>query len=115
DVETDLAVLRIEERNLPHLEFGDSYGLKAGQIVLAVGSPLGLQNSITMGIVSATGRQLRPEDRLVYVQTDAATNPGNSGGAGAGLQPGDVVLEMDGKPMENGRQSYVNLYRRPVG
>ena len=54
--------------------------LKAGQMVLAFGSPLGLQNSVSLGIVSAVARQLEPESPMVYIQTDASINPGNSGG-----------------------------------
>ncbi|HET9372460.1 MAG TPA: trypsin-like peptidase domain-containing protein [Vicinamibacterales bacterium] len=202
DVETDLAVLKVDERNLRALTFGDSEDLKAGQLVLAFGSPLGLNNSVTLGIVSAVARQLEPESPMIYVQTDASINPGNSGGplvdlqgrlvgintlllsrsggndgvgfavpsnivrtvyeqikksgrvrrgdigvraqtltpllaAGlglprdrgvvladvlpntpafrAGLKPGDIVLSVDGKPMENGRQFQVTLYRRFVG
>ncbi len=202
DDETDLAVLRVEERGLAALPFGDSDELRAGQMVLAFGSPLGLQNSVSLGIVSAVARQLEPESPMVYVQTDASINPGNSGGplvdargrligintlilsggvatagpgfaapsnivrtvfeqikrsgrvrrgeigvraqtvtpilaAGlglkreqgavladvapgspadrAGLSVGDLVLTLDGKPIENGRQLHVNLYRRAVG
>ena len=80
DDETDLAVLRVEERGLAALPFGDSDDLRAGQMVLAFGSPLGLQNSVSLGIVSAVARQLEPESPMVYVQTDASINPGNSGG-----------------------------------
>ena len=80
DRETDLAVLRIAEPNLPFLEFGNSDDLRQGQMVLAFGSPLGLENSVTLGVVSAVARQLRPEDPMIYVQTDAPINPGNSGG-----------------------------------
>jgi serine protease Do len=202
DLETDLAVIRIDERNLPAVTFGDSDELSAGQVVLAFGSPLGLHNSVSLGVVSAVARQLTPESPMVYVQTDASINPGSSGGplvdvsgrlvgintlilsqaggneglgfaapgnivrtvyeqirrtgyvkrgdigiraqtvtpalasglglarasgviiadvlprspgARAGLRPGDLVLTLDGKPMENGRQLHVNLYRRPVG
>lgn len=202
DVETDLAVLKVEVAGHAFLEFGDSDELRAGQVVLAFGAPLGLQNSVTMGVVSAVGRQLNPDDRMVYIQTDAPVNPGNSGGplintkgqvvgintlilsqsggseglgfaapsnivryvsdeirdhgrvhrgqigvfaqtitpdiaeglrlvnewgviiadvfeggAGhrAGLQPGDIVVSLNGKPMENGRQFDVNLYRKPIG
>jgi serine protease Do len=202
DRETDLAVLKVEARALPALPFGDSDSLRPGQIVLAFGSPLGLDSSVTMGVVSAVARQLTPEDPMIYIQTDAPINPGNSGGAlvdtdgrlvgintliysqsggsegigfaapsnivrnvfgqiratgrvrrgdigasaqtvtpllaqalglgvdagvivadvaaagpaaRAGLQPGDVVLALDGKRMENGRQFRINLYTRGVG
>jgi serine protease Do len=202
DFETDLAVLKIGQVGLPALKFGDSDDLRPGQIVLAFGSPLGLQNSVTMGVISAPARQLRPEDPMIYIQTDTAINPGNSGGplintdgdligvntlifsqgggsegigfaapanivanvyrhirekgrmvrgeigvlaqtidptmaAGlrlsqahgvilgdvypngpadqAALRPGDIVLSLDGKPMENARQFTVNLYRPAIG
>jgi serine protease Do len=202
DDETDLAVLRVEEGGLAALPFGDSDDLRAGQMVLAFGSPLGLQNSVSLGIVSSPARQLEPESPMVYIQTDASINQGNSGGplvdargrlmgintlilAGApstaapgfaapsnivravfeqirktgrvrrgeigvraqtvtpilaaglglkrdegavlsdvapgspadraGLSVGDLVLTLDGKPIENGRQLHVNLYRRAVG
>ncbi|MGH9460239.1 MAG: trypsin-like peptidase domain-containing protein [Vicinamibacteria bacterium] len=202
DRETDLAVLKTNETGLPFLEFGDSDELRPGQLVFAFGSPLGLENSVSTGVVSATARQLRPEDPMIYVQTDAPINPGNSGGPlvdargllvgintliltqsggseglgfaapsnivrnvfdqirktgrvrrgeigvraqtispalahgldlprewgvvlsdvypggpaeEAGLRIGDVVLALDGKTMENGRQFQVNLYRRAVG
>src|SRR5919109_332729 len=202
DVETDLAVVKIEEQGLPALAFGDSDELKAGQIVIAFGSPLGLHNSVSMGVISGVARQLAPESPMIYVQTDAAINPGSSGGplvdvrgrlvgintliasqaggnegvgfaapsnivravyeqirkngrvrrgeigvsaqtvtpvlasglklprrqgvviadvtpgstaAAAGLRPGDMVLSLDGKPMENGRQFQVGLYRRAAG
>jgi len=202
DLETDLAVVKIGATALPFLELGDSDGLGEGDIVLAFGSPLGLENSVSMGVVSALGRQLRPNDPMIYIQTDTPINPGNSGGplvdtegkvigintlimtqsggsegigfaapsnivrsvynqirahgrvrrgaigvfvqtitptlaaglglpqkwgvvledvhprspaAAAGLRVGDVVVALDGKPMENGRQFDVNLYRRAVG
>ena len=73
-------MLQVEERGLAALPFGDSDELRAGQMVLAFGSPLGLQNSVSLGIVSAVARQLEPESPMVYVQTDASINPGNSGG-----------------------------------
>jgi serine protease Do len=201
DPETDLAVLKMEGQGLPHLELGDSEALRPGEIVFAFGSPLGLDNSVTMGVVSASARQLRPEDPMIYIQTDASINPGNSGGplvdslgnvvgintlilsqsggseglsfaapsnivstvfdqirrtgrvhrgeigiiaqsisplmargldlpqewgailadvsplgpaAAAGLEPGDIVLTLDGKTMENARQLAVNLYQRSV-
>jgi serine protease Do len=202
DVETDLAVIKVEERDLLALGFGDSDGLRAGQIVLAIGSPLGLQNSVSLGVVSSIARQLEPESPMIYVQTDASISPGSSGGplvdlqgqivgintlivsqgggseglgfaapsnivrtvyeqirtngrvrrgdigiraqtvtpvlaaglglarndgvvladvipgspaALSGLRPGDLVLAVDGKPMENGRQLQVTLYRHLAG
>ena len=202
DRETDVAVLKIERSGLPALELGDSELLRQGQLVMAFGSPLGLENSASLGVVSAVARQLKADDPMIYVQTDASVNPGNSGGplvdaqgrmvglntmiltqsggnegigfaapsnivrtvyeqlrtsgrvrrgvigvraptitpprasglglvfdrgvvlsdvtpAGpaeaAGLKPGDVVLTLDGKPMENARQFDVNLYRRVPG
>jgi serine protease Do len=202
DHETDIAVIKVEARGLPTLTFGDSDSLRSGQIVLAFGSPLGLESSVSMGVVSAVARQLTPEDPMIYIQTDATINPGNSGGAlvdtegrlvgvntliytqsggsegigfaapsnivrnvftqirkygrvrrgeigvstqtitplmaealglsfdagvivadvaadgpagKAGLEPGDVVLTLDGKQMENGRQFRINVYTRGVG
>src|SRR3989337_271837 len=81
DQETDIAVVKVEARELPALPFGDSDALRSGQLVLAFGSPLGLDSSVTMGVVSAVARQLTPEDPMIYIQTDATINPGNSGGA----------------------------------
>lgn len=81
DHETDIAVVKVEARALPALPFGDSDTLRPGQLVLAFGSPLGLDSSVTLGIVSAVARQLTPEDPMIYIQTDATINPGNSGGA----------------------------------
>ena len=202
DHETDLAVVKVEARGLLALAFGDSDTLRAGQLVLAFGSPLGLDSSVSMGVVSAVARQLAPEDPMIYIQTDATINPGNSGGAlvdtegrlvgintlilsqsggsegigfaapsnivrniftqirktgrvrrgqigvnpqtitplmaealgltvdagvvlsdvipgsaaeKAGLAPGDLVLSLDGKPMENGRQFRINVYTRGIG
>jgi serine protease Do len=201
DLETDLAVLKTEGQELHHLTLGDSDALRPGEIVLAFGSPLGLENSVTMGVVSSTARQLRPDDPMIYIQTDASINPGNSGGplvdaegnvvgintlifsqsGGSeglsfaapsnivrnvfeqiratgrvhrgeigiraqtitpllasglglpqdwgtiladvlplgpaeigGLRAGDIVLALDGKRMENGRQLAVNLYQKRV-
>jgi len=202
DRETDIAVVKIEAKALPVLTFGDSDTLRPGQLVLSFGSPLGLDASVTLGIVSAVARQLTPEDPMIYIQTDAPINPGNSGGAlvdtegrlvgistliysqsggnegigfaapsnivrnvfeqirktgrvrrgeigistqtitttlaealkvtaeagvivadveeggpaaRAGLQPGDVILALDGKRMENGRQFRINIYTRSIG
>ncbi len=80
DGETDLAVLKVALTGLPFATIGDSDSLRAGQVVLAFGSPFGLASSVTMGVISALGRQLREEDRMVYIQTDTPINPGNSGG-----------------------------------
>jgi len=80
DRETDVAVIKVETTGLSPLAIADSEALKQGQIVLAFGSPLGLENSVSLGVVSAVARQLKPEDPMIYVQTDAAINPGNSGG-----------------------------------
>jgi serine protease Do len=202
DAETDLAVIKIDPQKVPALTFGDSDDLRSGQLVLAVGSPLGLERSVSLGVVSSVARQLEADSPMVYVQTDAAINPGSSGGplidaqgrlvgintliasqsggsqgigfaapsnivrsiyeqikttgtvrrgeigvraqtiaptlaaglqladtagviladvlpggpaARAGLQIGDVVVAMDGKPMENARQFHVGVYRRRPG
>lgn|SRR5487761_2211077 len=80
DREADLAVIKIDKTGLPKLLLGDSNMLRQGQLVLALGNPLGLEGSVSMGIVSSTARQLKPDDPMTYVQTDAPINPGNSGG-----------------------------------
>jgi len=83
DPATDIAVLKIDASNLPTMPWGDSSQLKVAEWVLAIGNPFQLNQSVTLGIVSATGRRL--EGRLAsyedFIQTDAAINPGNSGGA----------------------------------
>jgi S1-C subfamily serine protease len=90
DAATDTAVLRLAGNGLPHAELGKSAGLRVGQLVAAIGNPLGFQCTVTAGIVSALGRTLRtPSGRVIesVIQTDAPLNPGNSGGplvSGAG-------------------------------
>ncbi|MGH9613168.1 MAG: S1C family serine protease, partial [Bryobacteraceae bacterium] len=80
DHETDLAVIKIERHDLPYLELGNSDELRQGQLVLAFGNPLGLEGSVSMGIISSTSRQIETDSPMVYIQTDAPINPGNSGG-----------------------------------
>ena len=78
--DTDLALLKIDETDLPTLSLLTQQRAKVGQLVFAIGSPEGLQNSVTMGVVSAVARQADPSKPLTYIQTDAPINPGNSGG-----------------------------------
>jgi serine protease DegS len=82
DREADLAVLKVELEDLPVITLGDSEGLRVGDVVLAIGNPFGVGQTVTMGIVSATGRsELGINTFENFIQTDAAINPGNSGGA----------------------------------
>lgn len=82
DPEADLAVLKINLPNLPIIELGDSASLRIGDVVLAIGNPFGVGQTVTLGIVSATGRsELGISTFENFIQTDAAINPGNSGGA----------------------------------
>jgi S1-C subfamily serine protease len=84
DPVTDVAVVKISANNLPTVSLGNSEQLQPGQWVIAIGNPLGLDNTVTQGIVSATGRSSSQvgmqDERVNYIQTDAAINPGNSGG-----------------------------------
>jgi len=81
DPKTDLAVVKVDAKDLPHLELADTDAIEVGDVVLAVGNPFGLGQTVTMGIVSATGRGNMGLDYEDFIQTDAAINPGNSGGA----------------------------------
>ncbi|NJK37743.1 MAG: PDZ domain-containing protein [Oscillatoriales cyanobacterium RM1_1_9] len=84
DPVTDVAVVKIQAKNLPTVPIGNSDTLSPGEWAIAIGNPLGLDNSVTVGIISATGRSSTdvgvPDKRIGFIQTDAAINPGNSGG-----------------------------------
>ncbi len=90
DPRTDVALLKVEGKNLPTLKLGKSDELKVGEWVLAIGSPFGFDHSVTAGIVSAKGRSLPNENYVPFIQTDVAINPGNSGGPLFNLD-GEVV------------------------
>jgi serine protease Do len=90
DRETDVAVLKVERTDLNPLPLGDSDKLRQGQFVMAFGNPLGLENSVSMGVVSSVARQIKPDDAMIYIQTDAPINPGNSGGP---------LVDADGRVM----------------
>src|SRR5262245_16869382 len=80
DQQTDVAVLKIDAKDLPTVQMGSSSETKVGEWVLAIGSPFGFENSVTAGIVSAKARTLPDESLVPFIQTDVAVNPGNSGG-----------------------------------
>jgi len=90
DPRTDVALLKIEGKNLPTVKLGQSKDLKVGEWVLAIGSPFGFDHSVTAGIVSAKGRNLPNDNYVPFIQTDVAINPGNSGGPLFNLK-GEVV------------------------
>jgi serine protease Do len=90
DRQTDVAVLKIDARELPTVQLGDPQELKVGQWVFAIGAPFGFENTVTAGIVSAKGRALPAETYVPFIQTDVAVNPGNSGGPLFNLR-GEVV------------------------
>lgn len=81
---TDVAVIQVDEKNLPSIQIGNSDSIKPGEWAIAIGNPLGLNNTVTAGIISGTGRSSSAigatDKRVSYIQTDAAINPGNSGG-----------------------------------
>ena len=80
DPKTDVAVLKIDAHSLPVVPVGNSKNLQVGEWVLAIGSPFGLDSTVTAGVVSAKGRSLPGDDSVPFIQTDVAVNPGNSGG-----------------------------------
>ncbi len=80
DAKTDIAVVKIDAKDLPYLTMGNSDELKVGEWVAAIGSPFGLDNTVTAGIVSAKSRKLPSDQYVPFIQTDVAVNPGNSGG-----------------------------------
>ena len=87
-MEADLALIKVDAVGLPFLSFNLEDVLKQGQLVVAMGSPKGLRNSVSVGVVSSTGRQVTADSHIGFIQTDAAINPGNSGGA---------LVDIDGK------------------
>jgi len=90
DKRTDVALLKIDAKDLPRVSIGDPDKLKVGEWVVAIGKPFGLENTMTAGIVSAKGRDLPQENLVPFIQTDVAINPGNSGGPLFNLR-GEVV------------------------
>jgi serine protease Do len=105
DSQTDLAVIKIDKTDLTAAELGDSSSVQVGEFTMAIGSPLGLDNSVTAGIVSAVNREVSDEDgnKYVAIQTDAAINSGNSGGAlvnSKGQVIGVNTLKLSGTGVE---------------
>ena len=90
DARSDIALLKIEADNLPVVKMGSSSNLKVGSWVMAIGSPFGFDHSVSVGVVSATGRTLPDESYVPFIQTDVAINPGNSGGPLFNLE-GEVI------------------------
>lgn len=105
DEQTDLAVIKIEKTGLSKAEFADSDSIKVGEFAMAVGNPLGMQSSITCGVVSAVNREVTDSDgkKFTLIQTDAAINSGNSGGAlvnSEGKVIGINTLKLSGTGVE---------------
>ena len=97
DARTDVAVIKIDAKNLPTVRIGDPDKIKPGQWVVAIGSPFGMENTVTAGIVSATSRTLPGDQYVPFIQTDVAVNPGNSGGP---------LFNMDGEVVGINSQIY---------
>ena len=105
DEQTDLAIIKIEKDNLTAAELGDSNSVKIGEFAMAIGNPLGMESSVTSGIISAVNRSVTSEDGTTYnlIQTDAAINSGNSGGAlvnAEGKVIGINTLKLSGSGIE---------------
>ena len=105
DEQTDLAIIKIEKDNLTVAELGDSNSIKIGEFAMAIGNPLGMESSVTSGIISAVNRSVTSEDGTTYnlIQTDAAINSGNSGGAlvnAEGKVIGINTLKLSGSGIE---------------
>jgi serine protease Do len=92
--EADLAVLKIDARDLPVISFSDSANIKQGELVAALGSPEGLRNSLSLGVVSSVDRQIEPDDSMAYIQTDAAIASGSSGGPLVDVQGAMVGINV---------------------
>jgi serine protease Do len=92
--DADLAVLKIDARNLPALAFSEADSVEQGQLVAALGNPEGLRNSLSLGIVSSAAQQIQPDDPIAYVQTDAALSPGGSGGPLVDVQGAIVGINV---------------------
>ena len=90
DTDTDVAVIKIDSKNLPMVKIGNPNKLKPGNWVVAIGSPFGLENTITQGIISALSRNLPDDNYIPFIQTDVPINPGNSGGPLINLD-GEVI------------------------
>jgi len=106
--DADLAVLKIDARDLPTLSFSDSDSLKQGQLVAALGSPEGLRNTLSLGVVSSVAQQIGPDDSLAYIETDAAVAPGSSGGPLIDVQGGIVGINVS-SVTDEGRQVGLGL------
>ena len=105
DEETDLAVIKIDKTDLPKAEFADSDSIKVGEFAMAVGNPMGMDSTVTCGIISAVNREITDSDGKTYtlIQTDAAINSGNSGGAlvnSEGKVIGINTLKLEGTGIE---------------
>jgi serine protease Do len=116
DPQTDVAVIKIDSKNLPALDLADSEAIEVGDVVLAVGNPFGLGQTVTSGIISAKGRATMGLDYEDFIQTDAAINPGNSGGAlvdsqGRLLGINTAILSRSGGNQGIGFAIPVNLAR----